>query len=508
MKLCAASVLIAFFLTATLSCLAAAPASAQSVDSKRKSRSAVERNSDETEESAKEAQKKLFKMSSEIPVLEKAVDPDSYVLGPYDRLAMTIMGMEPRTYVLGVLPEGDVIVPGIGPIRADGLTLTEFRRALAAEVDKYFRNIELYCYLETPALFRVFVTGEVENPGVVAVSGVERVVDAIEKAGSVKKGGSLRAITLGRGGASIRVDLFRFLDQGDLKDNPFLRSGDRIHVPPAEWHAAIAGRVHKPSGYEIIEGETIADLVALAGGFAAEAIEDSVLLKRVSSLGEVTMTNVARAHLDRPLRDGDEIGVYDGLKDRRYVTVSGATMRTGQFELARGEGVSNLIVRAGGFKPLADLTAAYLARKGSSVVKLDLKEYLSPEPAKDLPLENGDELTIPVYRDEGHRRRRGEPAGRVPVQRRSQRRAIHRAGGGRHEGRERGSRHHLFAGRALAQRKAGHARLRRGRHRGEEIGVQAVRRFLPRHDTAQHLRHIAHHSFQPIGAVWGRPKRT
>ena len=143
------------------------------------------------------------------------------------------------------------------------------------------------------------------------------------------------------------------------------------------------------------QGETIADLLALAGGFAAEAIEDSVLLKRVASGGEVTMRNVTKEQLDMPLRDKDDIGVYDGLKDRGYVTVSGATMRTGQFELARGEMLSNLIVRAGGFKPSADLTAAYLARRGGSVMKLDLKDYLSPEPSKDLPLENGDELTIP-----------------------------------------------------------------------------------------------------------------
>jgi len=395
MKSCAASVLVALLIVAIGMCCAPAPVAGQSLDAKRKALTEVERTSDVTDETAKEAQTKLFKPSTEAPILERAVDPDSYVLGPYDRLSMTIMGTEPRTYVLSVLPEGDVLVPMIGPIRADGLTLTEFRRALAAKVDMYFRNIELYCYLETPALFRVFVTGEVENPGVVAVSGVERVVDALEKAGSVKGNGSLRAITLERGGESIRVDLLRFLDQGDLKYNPFLRSGDRIYVPPAEWHASIAGRVHRPSGYEIVEGETIADLIALGGGFASEAIEDSVLMKRVGSSGEVTMTNVPKAQFGMPLRDGDEIGVYDGLKDRRYVTVEGAAMRTGRFELARGEGVSSLIVRAGGFKSSADLTAAYLARKGGSVMKLDLKDYLSPEPSKDLPLENGDELTIP-----------------------------------------------------------------------------------------------------------------
>jgi len=128
--------------------------------------------------------------------LEKAVDPDSYVLGPYDGIVVSIMGPEPRVFSLTVLPEGDVLMPGVGVIHADGLTLTEFRRALASKVDAYFHNIELYCYLETPAAFRVFVTGEVERPGAVEVSGMERVTDAIEKAGRVAQNGSRRLITL------------------------------------------------------------------------------------------------------------------------------------------------------------------------------------------------------------------------------------------------------------------------------------------------------------------------
>lgn len=400
MKSFAASVLVAFSLIAIWSC--PAPASAaqqqqqqQNPEPKRRTIADYEKTKNETEMSAEEAQARLLMPESEFPILEKAVNPDSFVLGPYDRLVMAIMGTEPRTYALSVLAEGDVLVPGIGPIHADGLTLTEFRRALAAKVDVYFRNIELYCYLETPALFRVFVTGEVLSPGVVAVSGIERVIDALDKAGSAKSGGSLRNITLERGGKLIRVDLLRFLVQGDLKNNPFLRSGDRIHVPPAGWHASVAGRVHKPSGYEVIEGETIADLIALAGGFAPEAIEDSILLKRVGGGGEVTLANVSKDRFGMPLMDGDEIAVYNGLKDRRYVMVSGATMRTGQFELARGEGISSLIVRAGGFKATANLSAAYLAKNNGSVMKLDLKDYLSPEPSKDLPLEDGDALTIP-----------------------------------------------------------------------------------------------------------------
>jgi protein involved in polysaccharide export with SLBB domain len=391
MKSYAASVLAACLAIALAMSLEPAAAAAQGRVSKRASSLDIEKK----ETPAEGEQTAPAARAATVPVLEQAVDPDSYVLGPYDRLAMTIMGPEPLTSVLTVLPEGDVLVPGVGAIRADGLTLTEFRRALAAEVDKYFRNIELYCYLETPAQFRVFVTGEVESPGVVLVSGVERVADALDEAGGVGERGSLRNIALERGGSTVRIDLLRFLAQGDLEGNPFLRSGDRIHVPSAGWRAVVAGRVNKPNEYEIFEGETISDLIALAGGFSTDAIRDSVLLKRAGAGADVTTSVVEAARFDMPLANGDEVGVYDALKDRRHVTVAGAMVRTGQFELARGEGISSLLVRAGGFRPTADLSSAYVERKSGSVLKVDLEEYLSPHPSKDLALENGDALTVP-----------------------------------------------------------------------------------------------------------------
>jgi protein involved in polysaccharide export with SLBB domain len=351
----------------------------------------------ETEEAASAVQEQPGLPLSSIPILEKAVDPDSYVIGPFDVVGVTIMGPDSRTYSLSVLPEGDVLIPGIGPVHADGLTLTQFRRALSTKIDMYFRNIELYCYLETPALFRVFVTGEVTSPGVVAVSGVERVTDAIERAGSVKDSGSLRLITLDRGGAPIRIDLLRFVEQGDLRNNPFMRSGDRINVPPAGAHATISGRVKKPGSYEIVEGETIADLIDLAGGFATDALEDSVLLTRVES-GGVETRSVPKSRFETPLRDLDECGVYDRLKDRRFVYVEGATNRTGRFMLAGNDGLADLIVRAGGLRSNADLTAAYIQKKDGTTIKVDLGDYLSPEPAKNLRLDAGDVLTIPLMR--------------------------------------------------------------------------------------------------------------
>ncbi|MDD4856730.1 MAG: SLBB domain-containing protein [Candidatus Krumholzibacteria bacterium] len=398
MKSIAERVLIVFFVVLLAAqCVPAAAAGSRDPLKQRKILGNSEQAAEESETVAAPTQATSGVPGSQLPILERAIDPDAYVLGPYDEIGVTIMGTEPRTFQLNVLPEGDVLVPDVGPVHADGLTLTEFRRALSDKVNMYFRNVEIYCYLEAPALFRVFVTGAVEKPGVVAVSGVERVTDAIEKAGGVRGGGSTRRITLERGGELIRIDILRFLLQGDLKNNPFLRSGDRVQVPPAGARAVITGQVKRAGTYEIVEGESISDLIELAGGFTIDALDDSVLLTRVEG-GRVSVSSIAKTQFDMPLRDQDEIGIFDRLKWRRYVQVEGATLRTGRFLLAPGEGIADLIVRAGGLESSADRSAAYVQKRDGKTVKVDLKDYLSPEPTTDVALEDGDVLTIPSMR--------------------------------------------------------------------------------------------------------------
>ena len=230
--------------------------------------------------------------SYDIPKLEKAIDPDLYILGPYDRLLVNIIGTESRTFAMVVLPEGEVFVPSVGAIRADGLTLNEFRKALGEEVNRFFKNVKIFCYLQEPRVFRVFVTGEVTKPGAVNVSAVQRVSDAVELAGSIISEGSNRRVLLYRGADTLEVDILRYVLKGDFSTNPFLSNGDRIHVPVAQRHASIRGAIHKSLNYEILPSETIEDLIDLAGGFKAEAVRDRVLLTRVLDDGTVNTLQV------------------------------------------------------------------------------------------------------------------------------------------------------------------------------------------------------------------------
>lgn len=332
----------------------------------------------------------------EIPTLEKAIDPTTYLLGPYDQLLVSLVGPESKTFNLLVLPEGDVFIPGIGAIKADGKSLAEFRERLAEKVNEYFKNISIYCYLQIPRSFRVFVTGEVKRPGAVSVSAFNRASDAINLAGGTNDRASSRLIRIEREHEVITIDLVRFLTLGDYRYNPLLKSGDRIHVHPGGMHASVYGLFWKRGHFEIIRGETVSDLIELGGGFKEEAVKDSVLISR--SIGnDVARTIVIEA--DRydsfELHDLDEMSTFNVLKANRRVFVFGATERSGRFFLAPDEGLTELLVRTGRFEQYADLDNVTLERKNGTIIDVDVREYLSPTDPAEFPLEDGDVLHVP-----------------------------------------------------------------------------------------------------------------
>ncbi len=335
-----------------------------------------------------------------LPELEKVVNPDEYILGPYDQLIINLVGPEPRSFSVLVLPEGDVFLPGVGAIHADGLTLSEFREDLSRTFSRYFKNVELFCYLQTPRRFRVFVTGEVGAPGPVVVSALERLSDAIQRAGNIRSHGSSRFVMVEREQETLTFDILRFRLEGDFENNPFLRCGDRIHVPVGQWHAAISGDVRKPGSYEIMPGETIEDLIALAGGFNTVASQDSVILTRWDGSAGFTTRAVPADKFDELLSDLDEISVVDRLAGSRRVFVVGAVRRTGRFYLGPGEGLSELLIRTGGFEENAALDSAIVERKDGTRLRVDIREILRQGSDVDIPLDDGDVLEIPsIYQN-------------------------------------------------------------------------------------------------------------
>ncbi len=331
----------------------------------------------------------------DLPRLGKFVDPDQYILGPYDRLLISITGTETRDFDLLVLPEGNVFFPGIGSIRADGISLSEFRERVLEKISKFFYDIELHCYLISPRIFKVFVSGEVNMPGMVEVSAVESVSEAIKKAGDITSKGSSRMVEVRRKGEVIKVDLMKVIRAGDMKEDVFLSNGDAIHVPSAEIHATVHGCIRRGGRYEIVQGETIRDIIQFAGGMSGTAVRDSILLSRVIAGDTVSTFSVTVDDFDKKLKDLDVINILDRFSTAARVFVFGAVQKTGRFYITEGEKLSNLLARVGSFNNSADLRAVSIERENKEHLRIDLTKYLSQNVDLDIRLKDGDKLYVP-----------------------------------------------------------------------------------------------------------------
>jgi len=332
-------------------------------------------------------------------LLDATPVPDDYVLGAGDILAFVLVVADTRTEQLPVLPEGVVVVPNVGPVPAAGRTLAEFRAALQKAVSQRYRDFELYCYLARPRQFRVWVSGEVREPGAVAARALERVSDVVDRAGGLTDRASRREIELcdADGTVRARVDLDAFFLRGDVRGDPAIGGAQMIRVPAQRHSVEITGEVASPGTYEPRSGETLPELLALAGGLLPTANRARVSVEYTDIGGAVRVQTFDLAHDAPDTQDATRVTVLSNQLGRPRVFVTGPQGTAEPVFLAPGETLAGLVRRTATLGPDADLGGARLATRDSLgkalLIPVDLTRVLAGE--QDRPLHDGDALTVP-----------------------------------------------------------------------------------------------------------------
>src|SRR5262249_60555204 len=133
----------------------------------------------------------LVYLLSAIParlIAQSALAPPAvadYVIGPQDVLTIQVFDQADLGGKYTVEADGTFSFSLIGRVLAGGLTLrafeTELRKQLA---DGYFKNPQVTVAVETYRSQRVFVMGEVRQPGPVPLTGGMTLIEALARAGS------------------------------------------------------------------------------------------------------------------------------------------------------------------------------------------------------------------------------------------------------------------------------------------------------------------------------------
>ncbi len=326
---------------------------------------------------ALETSKEVLKET--VGLLEKEIDPDSYICGPNDQFTVSIVSADPKMYKIKISPAGKLIIPYVGMIDVKGKTLTEVEKLAVNKVKEVFNVKEVNVALTEIRQFKVTVSGAVRKPSIVAATAADRASEVIEKAGGLKQEASLRNIILLRENQEpIGVDLIGYFRTNDPDDNPVVLGGDHIIVPPSgeDVNIGIYGEVAKSDVFEYKRGDSLSHLFQFGLGFLETAMLDSVEISRKTDKGIKTWivdlsswrdnypdkTNLKN---DIPLKAGDQVFVRKNqtFEESERIVIEGEVKLPGYYAIEKEEErLSDLINRAGGFTKFASLEGAKFIR--------------------------------------------------------------------------------------------------------------------------------------------------
>jgi protein involved in polysaccharide export with SLBB domain len=345
-----------------------------------------------------------------MPLLTGPVDPE-YRLGPGDVLVLILTGGVEQSYQLDVTRAGFVLVPQVGQIYVNNLTLESARSVLSDRLGRVYSKlhgsnptIKFDATVARVRVNQIYVVGEVKQPGAYQISALGTAVTALYAAGGVTPSANMRQIEVRRLDQVVAtLDLYDYVLRGDKHHDIRLETGDVVHVPLHGTRVQVTGAVLRPAIYELKDGETLPDVLRAAGGFRANAAVDRLAIHRILPAAERRPGPLPRAALDialtvappteqrgsarpahvasgtpppdadplggvvipsLPLANGDSV-VIDSigpLESLLYVGISGMVNKPGRYPWQEGMTLRDLVMLARGPKIGAYVKDVEIAR--------------------------------------------------------------------------------------------------------------------------------------------------
>ncbi|MAM74525.1 MAG: hypothetical protein CMO29_12045 [Tistrella sp.] len=212
---------------------------------------------------------RVFRQRPRAPIIAGEISPD-YVLGVGDELVVTYRGQTSRTVSVVVNRDGDIVLPEVPPLKANGSTVADLRDRLQRITERSMVGTRVFVTVGSVRLITISVLGEVARPGARELNSYATVVDALGAASGILKSGSLRRVELVRAtGERMQIDLYEYLTGASGAATTVLRDGDRIVVPLIGPTVAVDGDVARPAIFEVAPGRnsmSMADALRLSGG--------------------------------------------------------------------------------------------------------------------------------------------------------------------------------------------------------------------------------------------------
>lgn len=292
----------------------------------------------------------LFAAGS-VQSLQAVQVPDGYLVGPGDELIIQAVGLVDVNERVTVGRDGQITLPKVGPVKVAGLKYSELQPTISRSLSQVFRNFTLQVSMGRLRSIEIFVLGQGRSPGKKVVSSLSTLINALFETGGPSSKGSMRNIELRRGGKVVaRIDLYRFIAQGDNSADQPLQPGDIIFIPAVGPQVALVGSVNDEAIYELNPSQTaVEDVLAISGGLPTLAAPQKAQLDRVDPakhpsryVEDFALDGVG---LKKALRAGDVLTVFQvSPQIANAVTLQGNVAAPMRYAYRKGMKVSDLVV--------------------------------------------------------------------------------------------------------------------------------------------------------------------
>lgn len=230
-----------------------------------------------------------------------------YRVKPGDQVTLRVWGAVEIDRVLTVDAQGNVFIPGIGPIPVQGQNSQQLDASVRSAIRAvYPEEVQVYTNLQGVQPVGIYVTGYVRNPGRYAGTPSDSLLYFLDQAGGIDKDlGSYRQVRVVRDGRSVAtVDLYNFLLHGEIA-RPQFRDGDTIVVQERGPAIAVTGDVHRAYRYELVgerlTGAEVTELARLQSGVS------HVLVRGTRADGPFASYYTVAEFAGQQVRSGDEL---------------------------------------------------------------------------------------------------------------------------------------------------------------------------------------------------------
>ena len=286
--------------------------------------------------------------STFMPINEPNFDTN-YILDYGDVLKIQLIGQKDLIDNYEISRDGSINLPDIGQIYLSGNTLKEAISMIRENITSAYIGTDVFVSLESVRDVNVIVSGNVFNPGIYTLSGNSNPIHALVMAGGVDKFGSYRDIKVKRGNKVIHtIDVYDFLINGKSETYHRLQSGDLVFVEKAQKHILVQGGVNRPMKYELKNDETLDMAIYYANGYSTLGDLKNISINRIN-LGSIDSISLGPDDsLSNYLaKDKDVLNVQ--IFKYKNVSISGSVKNPGDYTIEPGQGILDLVNRAGGY---------------------------------------------------------------------------------------------------------------------------------------------------------------